>query len=60
VLASLIICILRYGLPLCFDVDTQNLDLPVGIVLVLVVLGREIAGKGMIQALVKQLKKRSA
>lgn len=47
-LASLIICILRYGLPLCFDVSTQNLDLPIGIVLVLVVLGREIAGRGMI------------
>ena len=31
VLASLIICILRYGLPLCFDVGTQNLDLPIGI-----------------------------
>ena len=49
VLASLIICILRYGLPLCFDVDTQNLDLPVGIVLVLVVLGREIAGQGILR-----------
>ncbi len=48
VLASLIICILRYGLPLCFDVSTQNLDLYIGIVLVLVVLGREIAGKGFL------------
>ena len=48
VLASLIICILRYGLPLCFGVSTQNLDLPVGIILVLVVLGREIAGQGML------------
>ena len=57
VLASLIICILRYGLPLCFDVDTQNLDLPVGIVLVLVVLGREIAGQGILQ---KWFKKRKA
>ncbi len=51
VLASLIICILRYGLPLCFGVSTQNLDLPVGIILVLVVLGREIAGQGMISKL---------
>lgn len=51
VLATLIICILRYGLPLCFDVSTQNLDLPVGIVLVVVVLGREIAGKHMISKL---------
>ena len=54
VLASLIICILRYGLPLCFGVSTQNLDLPVGIILVLVVLGREIAGKHMISALFKR------
>ena len=60
VLASLIICILRYGLPLCFDVSTQNLDLPVGIVLVLVVLGREIAGKGMISALIKRCRKKAA
>ena len=60
VLASLIICILRYGLPLCFDVSTQNLDLPVGIMLVLVVLGREIAGQRMLSDLFKRLKRRSA
>ena len=57
VLASLIICILRYGLPLCFGVSTQNLDLPVGIILVLVVLGREIAGQHMLSDLFKRLKK---
>ena len=57
VLASLIICILRYGLPLCFDVSTQNLDLPVGIILVLVVLGREIAGRGMIAKAIRTFKK---
>jgi len=60
VLASLIICILRYGLPLCFDVSTQNLDLPVGIILVLVVLGREIAGRGMIARAVRTLRKSAA
>ena len=59
-LASLIICILRYGLPLCFDVSTQNLDLPIGIVLVLVVLGREIAGRGMIARAVRTLRKSAA
>ncbi|MCR4707114.1 MAG: ABC transporter permease [Clostridiales bacterium] len=58
VLASLIICILRYGLPLCFGVSTQNLDLPVGIILVLVVLGREIAGRNMIGEAVKKLRRR--
>ena len=56
VLASLIICILRYGLPLCFGVSTQNLDLPVGIILVLVVLGREIAGQHMLARLFKRRK----
>lgn len=54
VLASLIICILRYGLPLCFGVSTQNLDLPVGIILVLVVLGREIAGQHMLARVFKR------
>jgi len=56
VLASLIICILRYGLPLCFGVSTQNLDLPVGIILVLVVLGREIAGQHMLARVFKRRK----
>ncbi len=60
VLASLIICILRYGLPLCFKVSTQNLDLPVGIVLLVVVIGREIAGRRMLQDLWKRMRKRSA
>jgi len=60
VLASLIICILRYGLPLCFNVSTQNLDLPVGIILVLVVLGREIASRRLISGLIRKLKRRSA
>lgn len=59
VLASLIICLLRYGLPLCFGVSTQNLDLPVGVILVLVVLGREIAGRHMLGDLLKRLRKRT-
>ena len=54
VLASLIICLLRRGLTLCFGVSNQNLDLPVGIILVLVVLGREIAGQHMISALLRR------
>ena len=57
VLASLIICILRYGLPLCFGVSTQNLDLPIGLILVVVVLGREIAGQHMLAHLFKGRKK---
>ncbi len=56
VLAALIICLLRRGLTLCFGVSNQNLDLPVGIILVLVVLGREIAGKHMISTLFRRLR----
>lgn len=56
VLASLIICLLRRGLTLCFGVSNQNLDLPVGIILVLVVLGREIAGQHMLSALFRRAK----
>lgn len=60
VLASLIICILRYGLPLCFGISTQNLDLPVGIILVLVVLGREIYGKRMLTEMFKRIRRKNA
>lgn len=53
-LASLIICILRYGLPLCFGVSTQNLDLPVGAMLLVVVVGRAIMGKGLLSKYFKR------
>ena len=59
VLASLIICLLRRGLTLCFGVSNQNLDLPVGIILVLVVLGREIAGQHMLSGLFRSRKSAS-
>ncbi len=45
-LASIIICILRYGLPLCFHVSSQNLDLPVGVILIIIVVGRALAESG--------------
>ena len=60
VLASLIICFLRYGLPLCFGVSTQNLDLYVGIILVAVVLGREIASRRLISGLFRKMVRRKA
>lgn len=59
VLASLIICFLRYGLPLCFGVSTQNLDLYVGIILAAVVLGREIAGRRLLSGLFRKLRKKA-
>ena len=42
-LASLAIAFLRFGLPLCFKVGTQYLDIPVGILLVAVIVGRSAA-----------------
>ncbi|MDK2807791.1 MAG: transport system permease protein [Clostridiales bacterium] len=40
--ASLVIGILRFGLPLCFKVNSQYLDIPVGLLLLTVVIGRAI------------------
>ena len=42
-LASMVIGLLRFGLPLCFKIGTQYLDIPVGILLLVVVLGRAAA-----------------
>jgi len=44
-LASIVICIMRFGLPICFGVSTQNLDLPIGIMLVAIIAGRAISNK---------------
>ncbi len=41
-LAALVICMMRYGLTLCFGISSQNLDLPVGIMLLLVVSLRQL------------------
>ena len=42
-LASLAIAFLRFGLPLCFTIGTQYLDIPVGVLLVAVSVGRSAA-----------------
>lgn len=42
-LASFVIAFLRFGLPLCFKIGTQYLDIPVGILLVVVIVGRSAA-----------------
>jgi AI-2 transport system permease protein len=59
-LAAIVICILRYGLPLCFGVSTQNLDLPIGILLVVVVAGRELAASNKFKAFLKNMGKKKA
>ena len=56
-LASLVIGILRFGLPLCFKVNTQYLDIPVGILLLVVVSGRAVLSRPETAALLKKFKK---
>lgn len=43
-LAALIIAIMKFGMPLCFGINTQYLDIPVGIFLIIVVVGRSYFG----------------
>lgn len=56
-LASLVIGILRFGLPLCFKVNTQYLDIPVGVLLLVVIIGRAIVSRPETAAFFKKLKK---
>lgn len=58
-LAAVVICILRYGLQLCFGFSAQNLDLPVGMMLVVVVAGRALAGRPEVAAFFRRLKNRN-
>ena len=41
-LAAVVIGVLKFGLPLCFDVSQQYLDIPVGLLLLVVVIGRSV------------------
>lgn len=43
-LASVVIGVLKFGLPLCFKISTQYLDIPVGLLLLAVVIGRSLFG----------------
>lgn len=56
-LASLVIGILRFGLPLCFKVNTQYMDIPVGALLLIVVIGRALVSRPETAAFFKKLKK---
>lgn len=50
-LASVIIGLLKFGLPLCFGVNMQYLDIPVGMLLLIVLSARAIAQMPRFQAL---------
>ena len=49
-LAAVSITLLRFGMPLCFNVNKQYLDIPIGMLLVVVVVGRAIASNPMVVA----------
>ncbi len=57
-LASLIIGLMRFGMPLCFKVGTQYLDIPVGVLLILVVVGRAVMEKPQTAVILANLKKK--
>lgn len=56
-LASLVIGILRFGLPLCFKVNTQYLDISVGALLLIVVIGRALLNLSKSGSLFKKKKR---
>jgi len=56
-LASLVIGILRFGLPLCFKVNTQYLEIPVGLLLLVVVIGRAIVSRPQTLAFFSKFRK---
>ena len=47
VLATIIIGLIKFGLPLCFGINSQYLDAPIGILLVVVLLGRALNRLGL-------------
>lgn len=55
-LAALAIGLLRFGMPLCFKVNAQYLDIPVGVLLVVVIVGRAFASNPTVVAKVAKLK----
>jgi AI-2 transport system permease protein len=57
-LAALSIGLLRFGMPLCFKVNTQYLDIPIGVLLIVVVVGRSLAGNPTVVAKFAQFRQR--
>ena len=53
--------LLRFGMPLCFGINKQYLDIPIGVLLVVVVVGRAVAGNPAVATWLGRLrpKKRS-
>ncbi|NLC89556.1 MAG: ABC transporter permease [Clostridiaceae bacterium] len=55
-LAAVVIGVLKFGLPLSFKVSTQYLDIPVGLLLLVVIIGRAVSQKPKFQDFIGRLK----
>lgn len=55
-LAAVAITLLRFGMPLCFNINKQYLDIPIGVLLVVVVVGRSLASNPNVIARVSRLR----
>ncbi len=55
-LAAIAIGTLRFGLPLCFKVSQQYLDIPVGILLLVIIIGRAVFGRTQLKTYLMKMK----
>ncbi len=55
-LAAISITLLRFGMPLCFGINKQYLDIPIGVLLVVVVVGRAVVSNPAVIAWVGKLR----
>ncbi len=58
-LAAISITLLRFGMPLCFGVNKQYLDIPIGVLLVVVVVGRAVFSNPSVIAWAGRLRKKT-
>lgn len=56
-LAAIAIGTLRFGLPLCFKVSQQYLDIPVGILLLVIIIGRALFGRPQFKTYLMKMKR---
>ncbi len=57
-LAAVAITLLRFGMPLCFNVNKQYLDIPIGVMLVVVVVGRAVFSSPSVIAKLSRLRRK--
>ena len=56
IVAAIAITLVRFGMPLCFNIHKQYLDIPIGVLLVAVVVGRALANNPTVIAKIGKLR----